>query len=146
VEHFHLVDEVELVTEFLVDRPVRLVAAGGYVEIVQADLLGRFFKDDREMAGIADAAIVAPVCQLMQRQAGDGGDAVIALLAMDGDVFVTQRLQRRKREEIVGNLGFLQADDIRRPGFNSCSTIGMRSRTELMFQVAIDNAMQWVLS
>ncbi len=69
------------------------------------------------MSRIADAAIIAAVGQLMQGQARDRGDAVIALLAMDGDVLVTECPQRIKWEEVVCHLGFLQAENVGRPGF-----------------------------
>jgi hypothetical protein len=56
---------------------------------------------------------------------------VIALLAVDRDMGIAGVVERGEREFRVAALGLLQAEDVGR------ATSPMRSRTELMFQVAM---------
>src|SRR5690606_19049137 len=94
---FHLVNEGELVGEFLVDRRVRLVAAGGYVEIMDEDVAVAVADEGGGVARVALAAEAAKI-RTDKGQARDGGDAVIALLAVDQDVPIAAIDESRLRE------------------------------------------------
>ena len=94
-----------------------------------------------EMAAVGDLAEAAPLDDV-ERPARDGGDAVIALLAVDRDVLVAERCERARRETARPGISFPAGRA--RPARCSASrrsTIGMRRRTELMFQVATEKGM-----
>jgi hypothetical protein len=84
----HLLDEIELVGEFRIDRRVGLVAAGRHIEIVQADRLAAGDRSNSTETWRAwPTSPGVALVDLLERQARDDGDAVIALLAVDRDVF-----------------------------------------------------------
>ena len=105
--------EVELVAELRIDLRVRLVAAGRDVEIVDADAPVADGQPRRQVPGVADGAEILAE-NVLEGPLRDGGDAVIALLAMQGDVLVAERAERLFRELVVGALGLLQAEDVGR--------------------------------
>ena len=74
---------------------------------------------------------------LLERQAREHDDAVIALLPVERDVLVAEPLEALERESVVGALGLLQAQDVGLRALMNLATRSMRSRTELMFQVVI---------
>jgi hypothetical protein len=107
----HLRDEIELVLEFLVDFGIRFVAARRDVEIVQQDRLAAGAHSHRQMPAILDLAETA-LFDHLDRPPRHGGDAVIALLSMEGDVPVAELAECLFREQFVRNLGLLQAQHI----------------------------------
>ena len=109
----HLLDEGELVGEFRIDLRVRLVAAGRYIEIVDADLGSVDIDPHGEMTRIADLAEILPD-DVLEGPLRKGRDAVIALLPMNGDVLIAQRPEGLFRKLVVGALGLLQAQDVGR--------------------------------
>ncbi|CDX46437.1 hypothetical protein MPLDJ20_90013 [Mesorhizobium plurifarium] len=109
----HLVDEIELVAEFAVDLRVRLVAAGRDVEIMHQHRFAARLHPDRQMPAVVDLA-ETPLFHQLDRAAGDGGDAVIALLTVEQDVLVARLAEGLFREELVRNLGLLQAEHVGR--------------------------------
>ena len=114
----HLVQEGELVGEFLVDVGVGLVAAGGDVEIVQRRRLGKpGLRADRhgDMAAVGLAAEAADV-DCVERHPRDDGDAVIALLPVEREMGVAHALEALERKPVVGALGFLEAQHVRLRG------------------------------
>ena len=117
VQMLHLLDEIELVAELRIDSAIRLVAAGRNIEIMQADTPAAALEDGRDMPAVADIAIILAMI-LGQRNARGDGNAVIALLAVNDDVLVAERPERRIGKKLVRNLGLLQAEDIR-PGLHN---------------------------
>jgi hypothetical protein len=96
------------------------------------------------MARVANAAEV-PALDFLKRIFRDRRDAVIALLTVNLDMVVAELAERRRREGVVRAFRFLQAQHVRRMVAQKDKTIGRRSRTELMFQVATENVMGAVL-
>ena len=83
-----LIDELELVGEFLVDLGVRLVTARRHIEIVNGDglLAGNRHRD------VAAVVLAAERLGRLREEGslGNDGDAVIALLAELGDMLVAR--------------------------------------------------------
>ena len=109
----HLVDERELVGELVVDRRIRLVAAGGNVEIVDLEPVGAAAEPHPHVARVALGAEVARD-RLDDRQPRDDGDAVIALLAVERDVLVAELAELAERELPVRAFRLLQAERVGR--------------------------------
>jgi hypothetical protein len=86
------------------------------------------------MPAVADIAEI-PLFNIAQWQLGERCDPVIALLAIDRHVLIAGCAEGFFRKICVRAFGFLQANHVRRGSSINCSTIGMRRRTELMFQV-----------
>src|SRR5690606_21899494 len=86
---------------------------GGHVEIVDQDRPAAGLNAHRQMATVGDIAEPAALDRL-DRTARNGGDAVIALLAVDLDMAVAQRMKAVERKELVGTLRLLQAQHVRR--------------------------------
>src|SRR5712675_2853999 len=105
---FHLAEEVELMGEFGIPRRVGNVAAGWHVEIVQ---LQSRLEMRRDMAGIVLAA-KGERTGLAKRQSREDGNPVIALLAVDRLMDITERVERIRREELIPDLGFLEAKHV----------------------------------
>ena len=63
------------------------------------------------MAAVGLAAEALDVAGL-ERQARKHGDAVIALLAIEGRVFVAEAPEALERKGLVGALGFLQTEHV----------------------------------
>src|SRR3569832_1138410 len=111
---FHFVEKAKLVLEFRIDRGVGNVAAGGYIEIMQDQRPGKlrtYAELDRDMARV-ELVAESPDVGLLERQSRDDGDAVIAFLTVQRDVFVAEPLEALERKCIVDAFGFLQAQDI----------------------------------
>src|SRR6266851_3454451 len=104
-----LVEELQLVREFRVDIRIGDVAAGGDVDVVQLDAAGQ-----RDHA-VAAILALAPALRaaLVDFDARDDGDAVIALHAVHELVLVSQRVEGLAREMLVRRLGLLQAEHVR---------------------------------
>ena len=109
----HLLDELQLVGEFRIDRRVRLVAARRHVEVLDGD---RLAADSHGRADVPAILDIAPGARhlLGQRQARDRRHAVISLLAVDRDVLVPRLAEDRERKQVVRTFGFLQAQHVRR--------------------------------
>ena len=110
----HFVEEGELVGELHVDRRVGHVAAGRHVEIMQRDRIlqpGALAERDRDMPAVAFAAIGFDRRRL-ERQPRDHHDAVVALLAVQREMLVTEPLELFERKTVVRTLGFLQAQNV----------------------------------
>ncbi len=101
-------EEVELVVELGIERPVGHVAAGRDVEVADLDP----GDDPGDAAGVALAAGVERAGRL-DRQARGDGHAVPALLAGDGQVRQAHVHEGLGREFGLPALGLLQADDVR---------------------------------
>ena len=109
-EHgLHLAQEIELVGEFLVLLRIGNVATGRHIEIVQFEPV---LELDREMAGVVLAAELECV-RPGEGQPREDGHAVIALLAVNGLVDIARLAEGLAREEVVDDLGFLQAEHVR---------------------------------
>ncbi len=100
-------EEVQLVVELGIDRPVRDVAAGGDVEVV--DLHARDL--GRDAAGVALAANVQRRSGL-QRQARGDGHPVPTLLALDLQVRQAHVGEGLDGELALPALDLLQAQDV----------------------------------
>ena len=91
---------------------IRLVAAGGNVEIVDLEP-GRLAAERHgDVARIALGAEIAPA-RLGEREARDDGDAVVALLAVERDVLVAELAELAARKLPVGAFRLLQAEHVR---------------------------------
>ena len=131
-------EEVELVGELRVQPRVGQVAAGRDVEVVH-DRARR--QPRRDVARVAAGAEVA-MPDLLERQAGEDGDAVVGLLAADDDMAVAERA--RSPSSGKASTGVLVSW---RQSTSGCSSRSRRSiaasrwRTELMFQVQMRTVM-----
>jgi hypothetical protein len=126
--------------EFRVDLAVGLVTAGRDVEIMDADTprTGRL-DNRRDVPRVADRAVGLPPV-IAQRPSRDDGHAVIALLAVDREMLVSELAEGSERKCVVGALGFLQAQHIGLFGLEKMLNQRQPSRTELIFQVVTENA------
>ena len=107
-------DEIQLVAIFRVLGPVRYIAPGRHVEVVQFDRSRIRFQFDREVSAIAAATPVGCEIQHFQRQPRQDRDAVVALHAAKRDVAVAERGRPFARKRSSGTLRiFLQADHVR---------------------------------
>ena len=106
----HLVEEIELVGELVVDLRVRFVAAGRHVEIMDAHAAGQARGDVAAVALLAEAALF----DILERQFRNDGDAVIAGLTRHRVVFVTCGADRLEREIVLEAFDLLEAEDVRR--------------------------------
>ncbi len=97
--------------EFGVDVGVRLVAAGGHIEIVHGEGTVAHIDAGRDVPAVGNVAKAAR-CDLVERVFGDDGDPVIALLAVNGLMGVTGLGQCVGRKLVVGAFDLLQAQDI----------------------------------
>src|SRR5690606_5509059 len=104
-------EKVELVPELGIDVRVGLVAARRHVEIMQQHLAPARLEPDGQVAAITDGAEIAPL-DCRDRAAGNGGNTVIALLAMDLDMAVADVAECLERKLVVRALGFLQAQNV----------------------------------
>ncbi len=110
----HLVQEPQLVVELLVHRRVRFVTACGHIEVVHLHVAGQA---GQQMAGVILAGPFQPL-GTRQRHAGDGGDAVIALLAEDLHVRIAHLPEVLVGELAILALDLLQADHVRPVGLH----------------------------
>ncbi len=92
------------------------------------------------MAGVPHLAVILTVI-FRQRQLRGDGDAVIALLSMNDDVLIAESPQRLEGKLAIRALGLLQAKNVWPVTHQKLLDVGMRSRTELMFQVVIEKVM-----
>ena len=111
----HILEVAQFVVEFLVLFGVGDIAAGGNVEIMDGEargLAGLLAQRDADMAAIA---LVGEIMRLGtgEGQARENGNAVIALLAVHGDVLVSELAEIGERETVIRAFGFLQAENIR---------------------------------
>ncbi len=106
-------EHLELVPELRIGVGIGEVAAGGNVEVVELDAARQMVDDVPAVRDPAPAALLAR----RKRQAGDGGDAVVRLLAVGVDVGKAQFGEQVAGEMSVLDLGLLQGEDIRlQPG------------------------------
>ena len=93
---------------FGIDRAVGDVAAGRNVDVFEPEAAGQA---DADMARLA---IVLPVVAagLAELDPAEDRDAVVHLLALQRAMHVALLAEQVGREEVVGRLGFLQAEDI----------------------------------
>ncbi len=137
----HLGDEIELVAELRVDLRVRLVAAGGDVEIVDEDRAAAGLDADREVAAVADVAEIA--ASRRSRAAGARWSRRRDSPSGRGSRCARSRALEAPRRG-TGRPGTSSPAGRARPARCSASrrsTSGMRRRTELMFQVAMEKGM-----
>ena len=98
--------------ELDIDLGVRLVAARGNIEIVELEPVRLSAEYDMQMTRVAFGAKVAPSGG-HERDTGNDGDAVIALLPADGDMRISGVAERVIRKICVRTLRFLEAQDVR---------------------------------
>src|SRR5206468_9014075 len=105
----HPPDEVDLLAELGIDRPVRRIAAGRDINVLEPNAVGQADAD------VPRLAIVLPVmlARLLERHAAQDRDAMVHPLTVKLDMGVTVALERTGGEDAVEHLGFLQAEDIR---------------------------------
>ena len=102
----HFVEKIELMREFWIDRRIRFVAAGGHIKIMHFQRRAAGFQLHRDMPRMTDGAKI-PVLDHPKRMFRGDGDAVIALLAVDREMPITQRAKIRRRKLRVAAFGFL---------------------------------------
>src|SRR5579863_3249427 len=108
-----LIEEGELVGEFLIDGRIGLVAAGRHVEIMHVQAIGAVAAEgDAHVTGVALVAKSA-LFVLLDRNARDDRDAVVALLAVDRDVPVAKAMKLSARKFGVRAFRLLQAQHVR---------------------------------
>ena len=102
-------EHLELVAELRVQLGVGLVAARRHVEVVQLDLARQ------PQAQVPAVVLAAPGerLDLVEGQLREHRHAVIAGLAVERVVAKAQRLEIRDREQLVPDLGLLQAQHVR---------------------------------
>ena len=111
----HLVEKLQLVLEFRIERGIRNIAARRNVEIMQHQRLGQlrlFAKRNRDVTRIDLVAEGADIGSL-ERQFRDHRDAVIALLTIQRDVLIAEAPETLQRKNIIDAFGFLQAQNVR---------------------------------
>src|SRR6266702_2110780 len=112
---FHLVEELQLVVEFRIERGIGNVAAGRHVEIMHDQRLCQlrlFAERNRDVPRIDLVAEGADVLCL-ERQFRNDGDAVVALLPVQRDVLISEPLESLQRKGVVDAFGFLKAQHVR---------------------------------
>ena len=104
----HPSDEVELLAELGVDRPVRDVAPGRHIDVLEPNSARQA---DADMPRFA---IVLPVVasRRLQLDPAEDGDSVVHALAVELLVDVAEPGEMRRREDVIVGLGFLQAKDV----------------------------------
>ncbi len=108
-----LAHEIQLVPVFHIRLPIRHIAAGRHVEIMQLDPAPRRLQPHRQMPAIALAAPIRRILEPYQRQFREDRHPVVALHPAIGEMRIPHRRRRLEREQLVRHLGFLQADHIR---------------------------------
>ncbi len=103
-------EKIELVAEFLVERRIGNVAARRHIDIVQHER-PRAVQRHRKMPRMAASANVAALVKC-ERQTGEGGDAVITLLAGHRDMVEAERPQLELRKLELDAFDLLQAEHI----------------------------------
>src|SRR5690606_16402812 len=88
-----------------------LIAARGDVEIVNAQPAGDI-EVGCDVTAISFFAEI-PALDLLEGDFAQRGNAVIALLSVDGDMFVTRLADVLHRKGIVDAFDFLEAEDVR---------------------------------
>src|SRR5690606_28329442 len=109
----HPVEEIELLAELGVDASIGHVAAGGDVDVLEDHALTRAQQFDPYVARLAVVLPVVPG-NLSQWNAADRGDAVVALLPVDGAGGVADCLGRGVRELLFAALDLLEAQHVGR--------------------------------
>ena len=104
----HLAEEIQLVGEFVVFLGIGNVAAGGDIEVMDFVAVGQGGEDMPAILAVAPMLHTG----LLKGVAGEDRDAVIGLHAGDVAVVKTHGLHGVMGEEVVGNLGFLEANDV----------------------------------
>src|SRR5581483_485086 len=110
-----LVEEGELVREFRIDLRIGLVAAGRHVEIMQRDRIAQAGTLAELRRDVPAVVLVAEAldAHVLDGQARDQSDAVIALLPVDRDMLVAELGETLEWKLVVRTLGLLQAQHIR---------------------------------
>src|SRR5258707_15883539 len=111
----HLVEKLELVLEFRIERWIRNIAAGRNVKVMQHQWLRQlllFPKLNRNMARIDLVAEGSDIGGL-EWQFRDHRDAVIALLPVQRDVLIAKAPETLQRKCVIDAFGFLQAQHVR---------------------------------
>lgn len=108
---FQLIEKRQLMGEFGIDCGVGLVAAGRHIKIVYAQALVADRHTRRNMTGVAHFA-KATTHDFVQRQAGGDRHAVIALLAIYREMFITELAEIITRKLTIAALGFLKAQNV----------------------------------
>ena len=105
----HALDEVELLAELGIDRPVGRIAAGGHINIFEPDAA---FQPN---ANVARFAIVLPIvlARILQRNPAQDRDAMVHALTVERRMDIAVALEQLGWEDAVEHLGFLQAQDVR---------------------------------
>ena len=111
----HRFEEIELVAKLGIERRVRHIAAGWHVDVVQSERLcvrGAAIERDRQMPRVTAPANIAAL-YLGEGNAGEDGDAVIALLSCDRHMVEAERAERQLGEQAVNALDFLETENVR---------------------------------
>ena len=111
----HLVEKLQLVLEFRIERGIGNIAAGRNVEVMQHQRLRQlrlFAERNRDVTRIDLVAEGTDVGGL-ERQFRDDGDAMIALLPVQRDVLIAEAPETLERKCIIDAFGFLQAQNVR---------------------------------
>jgi hypothetical protein len=111
----HLVEELQLVLEFRIERGIRNIATGRNVEIMQHQRLRQlrlFAERNRDVTRIDLVAEGSDVGGL-ERQFRDHRDAMITLLSVQRDVLIAEAPETLQRKCIIDAFGFLQAQNVR---------------------------------
>ena len=111
----HRLEEIELVAELLVERGIGKIAARRHVDVVQHDRACVSVERDGEMPRMAAPANVAALVK-REGEAGENGDAVIALLAGYRDVREAQRAELELGKLALDAFDLLQAEQVRPVG------------------------------
>jgi hypothetical protein len=137
----HLVDETELVLELGVDFGVGLVAACRHIKLCRRCVLppASNLTDKCRLSSTPKKRRFSTI-SIGRRESN--GDAVIALLAVDRDVLVTQCAEWLEWKQLVRALRFLQTENVRPVLGKELFNQRRARRTELMFQVATEKGMR----
>ena len=109
----HFGKEPELVGKLVVQFRIGDIATGRHVIIVQREREAIQFVAGGKMAGVGPTPERAGA-RLFQRVARQRCDTVIALLAVDRDVAITESFKHLERKQVVRAFGLLQTQDVRR--------------------------------
>src|SRR5258706_10350743 len=111
----HLVEKLELVLEFRIERWIRNIAAGRNVKVMQHQWLRQlrlFAKPNRDVTRIDLVAEGSDIGGL-EWQFRDHRNAVIALLPVQRDVLVAEAPEKLQRKCVIDAFGFLEAHEVR---------------------------------
>ena len=110
----HLVEEIELVGEFVICFTIRFVAAGGHIKIMHGDGVSPRVARREGHGDMARVALFAELALVDGFEGNARGDAhaVIALLPIDRHMGIAQALEVTEGKFAVAALRFLKADHI----------------------------------